>query len=281
MIKSFIDYKENYITFYKNNNNIKKYDIIIVIAKNGNSIYHVYSIMQVNSSIKEKYKPIFKEEVINKWYCRILNKNNIEKPIPILNINKSIFDKKTTLITSWCNIGPFEVKLFSEKWKNELIKYFENSDKPIPIKKKEIKKIKKKEIKKDIFSGNVPIKIIMCDEFKWPRNKDEKITYFKKHYKKCTKCEKINNNNFDLQIFFKRAYIKIEKVKSHISKETKIYDIIHSYQCASSFNNIKGYDLEIDTNKPYIEIFRICNDCAIEYRCLYICFMTNIGDKTN
>jgi len=76
--------------------------------------------------------------------------------------------------------------------------------------------------------GEIPILMTLCDKFKWPQKKENKLLYFKKHYKYCKKCNRNDNNEgINLSTYLER--IPIEIVTMEYKDEEEIERTLKCY----------------------------------------------------
>ncbi len=109
--------------------------------------------------------------------------------------------------------------------------------------------------------GQIPILLIPCKKFKWP--KKNKTKYFKKHYKKCTKCEKNDNNDIPLISFIDDMEIDIFEITE--KKDIEL-DLVLPY-----YYSLKRCPIE-DGTAPYMRIGIISNGHPNYENCFIICY---------
>ena len=101
--------------------------------------------------------------------------------------------------------------------------------------------------------GEIPILIIPCKKFKWPRGLAKQINYCISHLKKCRKCDVTDNNDKSYGTIIDKA--KVDLVVSN-SEYDEYYDT--ALEC---YDNLKRYAPNDVNNGPFIRIIRIeCGD---------------------
>ncbi len=114
--------------------------------------------------------------------------------------------------------------------------------------------------------GEIPIMIIPCKEFKWPKKKSKQKNYFIKHYKECKVCEVNDNNNINIGQIIDNAHIEyyISTKTDDIYFEIPVEDYhdLKYHEPDDMPDNIKG--------NPFIRIVRIDNGDEIYHGCILI-----------
>lgn len=111
----------------------------------------------------------------------------------------------------------------------------------------------------------IPIMFNPCKNFKWYNecsNDNDFLNEFKKHCKKCAKCEFNNNGDKGLEGFIDNA--KLEHEVAFI-EDTGFEDVMNAYQSATEFMLP-----ESNTTKHVIRLYLIDEEDHLYYRCILI-----------
>jgi len=113
--------------------------------------------------------------------------------------------------------------------------------------------------------GIIPILVIPCKNFVWPKKKGDMEKYFVDHYKTCRECDVTNNNTIELSSFIDKATVEIVDIEDedepYIEYPLEAYDNLKRH-CPDDMNNSDG--------TPFIRVAKI-NQCHDVYRnCLLV-----------
>ena len=133
-------------------------------------------------------------------------------------------------------------------------------------KKDTIKKEVNVVVPKDIVEpGYVPIMIVPCSNFQFPKNNREK--YFVTHYKTCKKCEVINNNeNTELIPILNQNNIEIFELT-----EDKHYYFEPALEAYFSLSNYEPADIVV---RPFVRVIYVNNKHEDYNKCCLVTFCT-------
>lgn len=127
----------------------------------------------------------------------------------------------------------------------------------------------------DMPGGCIPIHINKCKKFAWPKSTKkkpvtelDKNNYFIEHYRTCTECEKINNNNIDIMGYVNEKNMEIITVDDDDDMfiETKTYHV-----------NDKKYKPEDFDQSPYVRVLDVIteNKKHLYYNDIFIAWSTD------
>jgi hypothetical protein len=288
-LNDFINYDKPHFTIPNNefirNDEFQIGDIIILILSN-KKCYNFIGFIQLSSMLinnKNGKVKIFKDTMLNANYVtikfRLVCKNNVK----LNDVLKSLKLKEDSFTTSSKFISKYAKKhiVMSELPKLEgkqLIKHLimlnekdeEDTDDDVetdteltptePSTTNETDETKK-EIRE---KGMIPIMIIPCPEFDIDIQKN-KTKYFVDHYKKCYKCNVINNNNIELHTIINDCKFDFQEIKE--VKNAYFNPPLDQYNFGMNYEPFDNEEF------PFARIVYINNGHPVYNKCIMVCWI--------
>lgn len=292
-IGDFINYDKPHFTIPNNefirNDEFQIGDIIILILSN-KKCYNFIGFIQLSSMLinnKNNKVKIFKDSILNANYVtlkfRLICKNNVKlnDVLKSLQIKNEAFTTNSKFISKYAKkhvvmseLPPIEGKqiikhliMLNEKDdeddedENDNDNEENDTQTQTPTDTDETNETKEEEIRE---KGMIPIMIIPCPEFNIDSQKN-KTKYFVDHYKKCYKCDVINNNNIELHTIINDCKFDFQEIKE--VKNAYFNPPLDQYNFGMNYEPFDNEDF------PFVRIVYINNGHQVYNKCVMVCWI--------
>lgn len=291
-LNDFVNYDKPHFTIPNNefirNDEFQIGDIIILILSN-KKCYNFIGFIQLSSMIinnKNGKVKIFKDTILNANYVtlkfRLVCKNNIKLSdvLKSLKIKEDAFTTNSKFITKYAKkhivmseLPKIEGKqiikhliMLNEKDDDEDANADEDDDVDVDVETETITDINTTDDMKDAIreKGMIPIMIIPCADFNIDTQKN-KTKYFVDHYKKCYKCNVINNNDIELHTIINDCKFDFQEIKE--VKNAYFNPPLDQYNFGMNYEPFDNDEF------PFARIVYINNGHEVYNKCIMVCWI--------
>jgi hypothetical protein len=287
-VSDFTNYDKPYFTIPNNekimNSEFSTGDIIILILSN-KKCYSFIGFVQLGSDviINNNKIRIFKDDILNANYVtlkfRLICNDNVKlaSVLKDLDFDNEAFKSTSKFMSKYIKkhfimtaFPPVEGKIIikhlielNEKEESE-DSYEEDEDGDGDEEEEEGEDEDGEE--KEEERGMIPIMIIPCSDFSIDQQKN-KLAYFLNHYKKCVKCDIINNNRIELHTIINDCKLEFKEIKDN--KNAYFIPALDQYNCGMNYEPIDNEEF------PFVRVLYINNKHLIYDKCVLVAWILN------